>query len=79
MIRPLPSTKKKLGRCVVEQVAQMDTKLTFTIMSEQVAYVFGSFVARIKSGLAWFISAPIYLRNLHLYHVYEDDSYVENL
>ena len=82
MIRPLPGANKKLGRCVVEKsekVAQIDLKLAFTIMAEQIAYIFGSFVAIIKSGLAWFTSASIYLQNMHIYHVYEDDRYLENL
>ena len=82
MIRPMEGTKEKLGRCLVEKSeksAPLDTKNSFTIIAEQIAYVICTFFSNLKSNVALFSSAPVFSQNMHLYHVYEDDSYVGNM
>ena len=78
----IEGTNEKLGRCLLaktEKSAQLDTKKAFTIIAEQIAYIVGSLLSYFKSNVAWFSSPPIYMQNMHLYHVCEDDSYVENM
>lgn len=82
MKRPVPGAIEKFGRCFIEKSeksAQVDLKKIFLIIAEQTTYVLGSFLPNVKSNVAWFSSEPIYLHNLHMYHVYEDDSYPKKL
>ena len=50
------------------------------LLSEQSAYVAIFFIASIKSNiLGWFSSEPVYLENMHIFHVFDDEKYVENV
>ena len=78
MIKHIKGAKNILGRCLVEKIpqsTQISEKEVFTIIAEQGAYVLGSFLLNFKSNLA-LVTAPVYLQNMHIYHIHEDYSYV---
>lgn len=83
MERPIEGANPKFGRCLIEKSeksAGIDTKKVFTIIAEQSAYVAAAFIANVKSNLlGWFSSTPVYLQNLHIFHIIEDDEYIQNL
>ena len=83
MKKPIEGANAKSGRCLIEKSeksAGIDTKQMFTIIAEQSAYVAVAFIANVKSNLlGWLSSTPVYLQNLHIYHIIEDDEYIKNL
>ena len=82
MTSPLASVKKKFGRCFIEKSERsldLDLRQAYTVISEQVGYVVISFLASLKSNEAGWLSKPVYLENLHIYHVYEDEADVKNM
>ena len=81
MTKHIKGAKNVLGRCLIEKTeesAQIGENEAFGIMSEQTAFVMGYFLSHFKSNLA-LVTAPVYLQNMHFYHVHEDDSYVSKL
>lgn len=83
MMKPIEGAKEKLGRCVLsksEQSASLDFKNSFTVIAEQMVYVLIDFISIAKSDFdAWISSEPVYVQNLCLYNVLEDQSYGEKL
>ena len=82
MTRPIEGAIEKFGRCFFSKSARsanIDTQNIFTIISQHIAYVVGCSIANLKYDLAWFFSAPVYMQNMHVYHVYEDDSYIDSV
>ena len=83
MKRPIEGTYEQKGRCLLsksEKTLALDMRPMFSIMAEQIAYSVGTFLAQSRSDVvAWMSPDPIYMENLHLYHVYEDEGHIENL
>ena len=82
LIKPIDGVNEEFERCLLEKSAKsarIDTKEVFTIIAEQSAYVAAAFIANVKSNLLGWLSDPVYLQNLHIYHIIEEDDYVENL
>ena len=81
MTRQLKGVKEKFGRCFIEKseaLISTDLKKTYIIIGEQVGYVVLGFLAGLKSNMLAWMSEPVYLENLHIYHVSEDDTCAEN-
>ena len=83
MKEPMEGTYEQMGRCLLaksEKVLSLDMRSMFSIMAEQVAFAVGTLLAPSRSDIvAWMSPDPIYMENLHIYHVYEDESHIENV
>lgn len=83
MIKPIEGATEKFGRCFVEKsekAASLDTKEMFIVLAEQTSYGVVAFIGSVRSNVfGWYSSTPVYLQNLHVYHVSEDDAYIENM
>ena len=83
MKKPVEGTYEQMGRCLLaksEKTLALDLKEVFSIMAEQVGYSAAAFLSQTKPSIVGWISPdPIYMENLHIYHVYEDEGHIENL
>ena len=82
MIRPIESANERLGRCVLEKTEKsigIDLKQIFIVIGKQTCYVVAILVGALKSDCAWFSSNPIYVENLHIYHVFENEGYLDHV
>ena len=79
---PIEGTKKKFGRCVIEKsekAAMLDFRKIFTLIAEQIIYILIDLIGSLKSNISWFLSDPIYLQNLHVYHVFDENDFIEKM
>ena len=79
---PIEGAKEKFGRCVIEKSAgstRIDIKEIFILIAEQIVYIMVTLVGTLRSNVSWFLSDPVYMQNLHLYHVFEENDYIEKM
>ena len=79
---PIEGAKKKFGRCVIEKsekAAMLNLRKIFILIAEQIAYILGDLIGPLKSNISWFLSDPVYLQNLHVYHVFEENDYIDTV